>query len=250
MDAAVVKPRKLFEEIVERIAGAIRAGEFSPGDLLPSERELMQTFGVGRSVVREALFALQRMGLVEVRSGTRARVTAPTPQRLIAELSGTVRVLLNGEGGIRNLQDARSFFEIGLARYAALHATAADLARVERALVANRLAIGKVKAFAETDVAFHYEIALIRRNPIFPAIHEAIVAWLREQRLTALNAPRQEEVFTKAYEAHAAIFEGIAARDPDRAERAMEGHLAEVAEFYWRKKPQETGTHVNRETTS
>jgi GntR family transcriptional repressor for pyruvate dehydrogenase complex len=237
MQPAIVKPRKLFEEIVDRIAGAIRAAEYGPGDVLPSERELMQTFGVGRSVVREALFALQRMGLVEVRSGTRARVTAPTPQRLIAELSGTVKVLLNEETGIRNLQDVRSFFEIGLARYAALHATADDLARVERALAANEAAIGRIKAFAETDVAFHYEIALIRRNPIFPAIHEAIVAWLREQRLTALKAQERDEVFRRAYAAHAAIFEAIAACDPDRAERAMEAHLAEVSDFYWRKKP-------------
>ncbi len=236
MDAAIIKPRKLFEEIVDRIAGAIRAAEFSPGDLLPSERDLMQTFGVGRSVVREALFALQRMGLVEVRSGTRARVTVPTPQRLIAELSGTVKILLNGEGGIQNLQDARSFFEIGLARYAALHATADDLARMERALAANKAAIGKVKAFAETDVVFHYEIAAIRKNPIFPAIHEAFVVWLREQRLTVLSTPKRDEVFHRAYEAHRAILDGIAAHDADRAERAMEAHLAEVAEFYWQNK--------------
>lgn len=235
MDAAIIKPRKLFEEIVDRVAGAIRVAEYGPGDLLPSERELMQTFGVGRSVVREALFALQRMGLVEVRSGTRARVTVPTPQRLIAEMAGTARILLNEERGVRNLQDARSFFETGLARYAALHATADDLARMERALAANKAAIGDAKAFVETDIVFHYEIAAIRKNPIFPAIHEAIVAWLREQRLTVLRT-KQDEVFRKAYEAHAAILEGIAARDPDRAERAMEVHLAEVAGFYWRNK--------------
>ena len=82
---------------------------------------------MGRPAVREALFALQRMGLVEVRSGMRARVTQPTPDRLIGELSEAVKLFLVTDGGIQQFQDARASFEIGLARHAALHATPEDL---------------------------------------------------------------------------------------------------------------------------
>ena len=69
---------------------------------------------------------------------------------------------------------------------------------------------------------------MIPRNPIFTAIHAALAEWLLEQRRTTL-APGED---AKAYEAHRAIFEAIAARDPDRAERAMREHLEYVARRY------------------
>ena len=101
------------------------------GDQLPSEREMMRLFGVGRPAIREALFALRRKGLVKVGNGTRARVTQPTPAAILGELSGAARHLLEQPGGQQHFQEARSFFEIALARYAARHATTKDLARLE-----------------------------------------------------------------------------------------------------------------------
>ncbi len=80
----------------------------------------------------------------------------------------------------------------------------------------------------QTDVAFHYVLAVIPRNPIFTAIHTALAEWLREQRKTTL-APGQD---VRAYQAHRNIFEAVAARDPDRAEEAMRAHLEYVARRY------------------
>lgn len=231
MTEALIRPKKLYEEVVVRISDAINSDQWEPGDRLPSERELMEQFGVGRPAVREALFALQRMGLVEVRSGTRARVTKPTPQRLINELSGAAIQFLVDEMGVRHFQDARLFFEVGLARYAATHATPEDVGKLEQALLANKRTIGDLKEFARTDVDFHFVLPLISRNPIFIAIHEALVEWLTEQRTTALQSPDEDRI---AYAAHEAIFKAIAKHDPDRAERAMKAHLAQVSEVYWR----------------
>ena len=107
----------------------------------------MEELGVGRSAVREALLSLQKMGLVSLSSGERARVTAPTATALVQELSGAARHLLAQEGGIRRFQEARMLFEIGLARLAAKQATADDLAGCKDALEANRLAIGDRAAF-------------------------------------------------------------------------------------------------------
>ena len=61
-----IRRRKLYEEVALRIEELIREEQLDPGDQLPSERELMATFGVGRSAVREALLSLQKMGLVTV----------------------------------------------------------------------------------------------------------------------------------------------------------------------------------------
>ena len=69
-----VRRRKLYEEIVDRLEALMLDGTLAPGDQLPSERELMVTFQVGRTAVREALFALSRMGLISLQNGAKLYV--------------------------------------------------------------------------------------------------------------------------------------------------------------------------------
>jgi GntR family transcriptional repressor for pyruvate dehydrogenase complex len=227
----IIRRRKLYEEIAERVEERIRSEEIAPGARLPSERELMREFGVGRPAVREALFHLNRMGLIELRSGERAKVAEPTAEAVVDTLSGAARYFLSQPGGIDHFQQARSFFETGLARYAAEKASPEDLAALGAALEANRQAVGDVRKFGETDVAFHYALATIPRNPIYTAIHAAIIEWLVEQRQVTLSIPGQNRI---AYEAHADIYRAIEARDPDEAELQMRTHLAQVAGLYAR----------------
>ena len=118
MRSVTVRQRKLYEGIADHLEQMIRDGEFAESERLPSERDLMRHFGVGRPAVREALFHLRKMGLVELRSGERAKVTRPTPQFVIDALSGTARHMLGAPGGVQNFQNARLFFEVGLARHA------------------------------------------------------------------------------------------------------------------------------------
>jgi GntR family transcriptional repressor for pyruvate dehydrogenase complex len=232
MQVSPIRRRKLSEEVAARLEAMIQEGGYQPGDQLPSERDLMKQFGVGRPAVREALFSLQKMGLVAVNSGERARVTQPTPQVVVEALSGAARHLLSASDGVRNFQEARAFFEVGLARYAARYASDEEIRELARALEANRLALDDLRAFERTDVAFHYVLALIPRNPIFTAIHEAMVAWLTEQRrITLQYHPNQKLV---AYHAHEKIYQAIAARDPDLAERVIREHLDNVAQTYWK----------------
>ena len=141
LEIGQIERSRLSDQIAARFERMIVSGELAPGDSLPSERDLMERFGVGRPAVREALFALQKMGLVALSSGARARVTAPTADRVLSELAGAARYYLSAEGGERAFQDARAFFEAGLARHAAIHATEVDLAALKRALDANARAV-------------------------------------------------------------------------------------------------------------
>ena len=225
---ALVRRRKLYEEVADQLERRIEDGDYAPSSQLPSERDLMREFCVGRPAIREALFHLRKMGLVEIRSGERARVTQPTPQFVIDALGGTARHMLSAPGGVHNFQDAQVFFEAGLARHAALHASDEEVAGFEAALKANKATIGDLKRFERTDVTFHYVLAVIPKNPIFTAIHAALAEWLLEQRQMTL-APGEDLI---AYKAHKAIFDAVAARDPDRAEKAMRAHLAYVARRY------------------
>ena len=228
-----VRRRKLYEEVALRMEELIREDQLDPGDQLPSERELMATFGVGRSAVREALLSLQKMGLVTVSSGARARVAQPTARVMVGELAGAARLVLGQPGGVERFQDARALLEIGLARYAAQRATASDVAMLRELLEANRRSTGDLEAFRKTDVAFHYGIATIAKNAIFTSLLEAVVEWLTEQRLTSGRAAGAGE---SAVAAHTRIFDAIAAHDPVAAELAMQEHLDAVVKLYWQMK--------------
>jgi DNA-binding FadR family transcriptional regulator len=219
---------KLSDEAALRLETLIRDGTFPPGTMLPSERELMKIFGVGRTSIREALYALHRMGMIRLRNGERPRVTTPTPETVIAELAGAARHFLARPDGADHFQEARALFEVGVARLAAARRTDEDVARFAKALDANLAARGDLDRFERTDVAFHYVLATIARNPIFTAVHDGLVGWLTSQRTVSLRAPGAEEI---ALEGHRLIFEGVAKRDADAAGHAMEDHLRCVAEL-------------------
>jgi len=229
--STLIRRRKLYEDVVVRLEELIHGEALKPGEPLPSERELMSQFGVGRPAIREALFALSRMGLVEVANGERPRVSNPTPKTLIGELSGAARLMLSKPEGVHHFQEARTLFESALAEEAARVATHADVLALERALQANRQAIGDPMRFQATDVAFHLAIASIPRNPIYLALHEAIVEWLNEQRSVALRRLGVDEL---AYAAHRKLYEAIKDKDPDLARISMRAHLEEISRRYWR----------------
>lgn len=230
-NAASPGARKKYEEISEHLELMIFSGRLGQGDKVPSERELMAKFGAGRSSVREAIFSLQRKGLVIARAGTPARVTRPSANSLVSELSGAVRHLLTRPEGVRDLQNARLLLEVGLARNAALLATDEDIANLRAALEENRVAATQDE-FSRTDMMFHYTLARISHNQIFTALNSALTEWLAEQRqISAMSGV----TFADVYVQHEAIFLAIAERDPIRAQDAMELHLTSVAKNYWRQ---------------
>jgi GntR family transcriptional regulator, sialic acid-inducible nan operon repressor len=232
-----IQRRKLSEEVTRRLEEMILSGRLPIGAYLPSERELMETFGVGRPSIREAIFALQRMGLVATAPGGRPMVARPSPEALIDELGGAARYLLSHEDGIRQFQGARRLFEAAVAREAARVATDEQIEELREALRFNQRAVADLE-LERSDVLFHLAVARIPGNPIYTAIHEAMMSWLTEQRRMSMRVPGAIEL---AKQAHGRVFEAIAARDPDAAERAMADHLGEVATFYWTAAQGKTG---------
>lgn len=217
-----IERKTLSEQVAEQLEADILDGRLGENDKLPSERELMEQFGVGRPAVREALFYLQQLGLIAINSGTRARVIRPTAEAVMSRLSGVTRQLLSKPDGQQYFQEARALFEISLARYAASYAGEEDLARLRQALRENRDAVGDEARFKRSDNDFHGVLASIARNPIFDAIHVALSEWLDDRRAQVLQQKGEDKA---ALEAHIAIVEAIESRDPDAAEAAMRRHL-------------------------
>ena len=221
--------RKRADEIAEQIERAISTGEFKEGDSMPSEKELADRFGVGRPSVRQALFTLQQQGLVEITSGTRARVTAPSGKFMTGQMAGLIRRITSTPQGQEHMEQARLLFEAGVAWQAARVATDDDIKRLKTALDANTAAIGNIGVFVRTDVAFHAELAVITRNPVFTGVNDALVGWLVDQRTTTIHMPDADRLSVRD---HTAIYEAVAARDPMRAFHEMTGHLRLISELY------------------
>ena len=225
-----IKRPRISDEVTRRLASAISRGHYRPGDFLPSERELMRRFGVGRPAVREALFSLRKLGLIAVQSGSRSQVVEPDGGAIISELSGIVQHLLAHEAGVRRMQHVRALFETALARDAALFGSVENIADIKRALVRNREALGHRARLIDADIGFHFAIAKRTGNPLIMQIHDAMAAWLRDQRVSTLTIPGVAEV---SLAEHEAIYEAIAAHDANRAEFLMRDHLNLVANNYW-----------------
>src|SRR5262245_5818520 len=170
--------RKRADDVAEHIERAISTGEFKEGEAMPSEKELAERFGVGRPSVRQALFMLQQQGLVEITSGTRARVTAPSGTFMAGQVAGVIRRIASTPEGQDHMEQARLLFEAGVAWWAARVATDEDIKRLKVALDANEAALGNTGLFVRTDVAFHAELTVIARNPVFTGVHDALLDWL------------------------------------------------------------------------
>ncbi len=222
--------RKLYQEVVDRLVARISEGIYVPGDKLPSERELMSQFGVGRPAIREAMQSLERMGLISISHGERANVTAPNARAVIDQVAMTVRhMLITSPQTLDHLKEARLFFELGMVRIAAEKATDDDIARLRRRLDDHFESLKDLSHFLEMDKLFHREIAAISGNPIYAAVSQAIFEWLEEFHVELVRVRGAEQVTLNE---HSAIYDAIADRDPDRAVKAMERHLKRANEVY------------------
>ncbi|MEN3376460.1 MAG: GntR family transcriptional regulator, sialic acid-inducible nan operon repressor [Hyphomicrobiales bacterium] len=227
---APIERARLYEQISSHIEGLIVSGRLQPGDTLPSERELTQLFSVGRTAIREALFELQRKGVVATQNGARPVVARPTPDVIFATLSGSVGLYLSTEGGMHDFQYARRILEGGVVRQAAQKARAADLALLEQALARNETARSDPVAFIRSDVDFHLAIAKVTGSEMIVTLYRALDTWLSEQRSESVG-PKGS--MSAALRCHRQIYEAIRKGDADAAEREMNRHLTQVEEFYW-----------------
>jgi len=229
-----VSRRRLYQKVSAHLERMIGAGALAEGELLPSERDLMEQFQVGRPAIREALLSLQQKGLIHVSNGERARVCRPDAARLIDALSGAASLYLSSDDGVRHFQATRMLFEAAATAQAARVATEKDLERIGEALEANRQALSDRVRFQDTDVAFHLQIVLSLQNPLLTGIHEALSEWLTQQRAVSLA---EADAAERAFDFHERIFAALIARSPETAEALMKEHLKDVEAAYWRCAP-------------
>ena len=222
--------RKLSHEVVERLLKQIQSGGLTPGSQLPSERELMDLYGVGRPAVREAMQALENMGLIDITHGERARVNSLEARDMFLQFDLTARHLLStSPQTLEHLKEARLLFEVGMVKIAAQRATKKHIQRLEQSVAELEKSPRKSPRFVAADMNFHVILASVSGNPICMAVSEAMLQWLGEFHRELVHVPGAENVTISE---HRRILECVANHDVEGAVRAMTDHLTRVSQLY------------------
>jgi DNA-binding FadR family transcriptional regulator len=248
VDFRPLRKNRLYEEVADQIKQAIHDGQLSPGDRLPSERDLGQMFGVGRPTVREALRTLSVMGLVDISRGAKGATVAEANISLYMEgmreqLSWLIRT---DRRTMEELWEARKYIELGIAHAVALRAGEKDLKRFEQLVEKMEACGADVEAYFPIGIEFHRQLALASGNAFFFFIWE-----ICQEILQKGYGPILKELFphgpARLVAANKGLVAAIRSRDPVRIQKAMDEHAAsEVLLVVGKKIKPDAGPDPNR----
>ncbi len=218
-----IKPKKVSSQIADQIRSSILAGEFSPGDKLPPERELAEMFGVSRPSVREALNILAAAGLVESYQGGGTVVKS-----LVETAGGTPLSLLIKAEQERALDviEVRKCMEGCTAFYAAQRALPEDIRRLEGIVAEMERNLDGFKPSQDLDAHFHIVISQATHNIVWLHLMQSIFDAMKEFQQSVWRAVYlTDEDHRNLYTHHREVYEAIRDKDADRARQAMLKHL-------------------------
>lgn len=212
--------------VVQLLAERIVHGVALPGTTLPTENDLIRQFGVSRTVIREALKALEATGLVHIQQGRgtvvlgREEWDVLDPVILSFEMEGRESKRL-----FNDLMEVRLALECQMAEQAALRASDEQLARMGDLLNLTRERTHLPDEYVDLDVLFHEMISQAADNRIIAAVMQGLHAPLRQHRRVSTRFPGSTEM---AQRSHEQIFDRLRQRDPAGAHQAMRAHLDNV----------------------
>jgi GntR family transcriptional repressor for pyruvate dehydrogenase complex len=225
-DVEAVKRVHRSQVVRDELLAAIKRGELKPGDAIPSERRLGETFGVSRVSVREALRSLEAMHLVEVHHGRGAFVSAAPGTRFAEPFASWLHV---HRDAVVDLLKVRGALDELAAGEAALHHDDDDLMQLRAAQSSFAEAASREDASAEEltelDVAFHLAIARAAHSELLLQLSTDLHGHLSESR-EAMFTPRTRPTDSAAE--HATIVDAIARGDAGRARAAVAAHIETV----------------------
>lgn len=220
----------LGDMLAGRLAAAIRAGEFRPGDRLPTEKRLVEQYGVSRAVVREAIARLKADGFVDTRQGAGAFVTAKPglANFRIAQPEGGGRV---ASADLAYIFELRCIIEAGMAELAARRRNAGDLAALKTAFARMQKALQAGEDGAAADDSFHAAIATAAHNPYLAQFAAFLAQHFSATRaLTWAASARDDGSASAAQTEHARLLSAIEAGDAAEAAQAARDHILAAAE--------------------
>lgn len=215
-----------MDETLERLAVLVVSASENGADdgriRVPTERELAGTLGVNRSTIREKLAVLEVLGLIRRTQGSGTYLDMPHSSFVRMYFDMAVRL---GHVEIGALQEAREMLEREIVRKAAVSASAADLAALERC-IERMLNAASVEEGDQADYEFHLSLFRASRNPVMLLMVEGLSSTLRQLLKRRRYRIRQVPGGAERTDAtHTPILEAIRRNDPDGAAAAMDEHF-------------------------
>ena len=231
LEIAPVKKREaLPEQIVRQLVGLVRSGQLKPGDRLPAERTLAEEFGVGRPTLREALRALQLLGILDIRHGGGVFVAELEPDTLL----GPLHLFLSlDRHNLGTILEARKVIEGALLAFVArtiddrvIENLRANLARLEAEVEKSRHGTIDAARFNKLAEEFRATLEAAVGNPILIRAVKSL------DLLSAATRDRLSQAgsLERLLENHRRMLEALIGHDPSAAQKALEAHIDYLAD--------------------
>ncbi len=220
----VKRQEKLSVQVVEQIIDLIVEGKLKDGDRLPPERELCETFGVSRTVIREAISVLETKGLLESQTGSGTYIRAIQS----GDIANSLSLYISSQSqsvSMLHFLEVRRIFEPQIAQMVAERASKEDIATLESLLSAMCSLVDDPAVFAEKDLEFHLCLARVSGNPLLEMLLEPLTGIMLQFIFVGSSLPKTAE---EACAYHQAVLDAIKAGDGKRAAEAMADHLQQT----------------------
>lgn len=219
MSDLIQPPKRTSELVVAHMHQLIRSGEWPVGERIPAEPELVGRFGVGRNTIREAVRALEHVGMLAPRRGDGTYVSSANPYAAVIQRSATTELL--------DLLQVRRALESEAAAGAAYTATAVAKRRIRKLLETAESALGSGDSgqYDAADIDFHAGVVAASGNGLLVEIYAGVVEAMRRSHAEVTGAVRAAEVHPVG---HRDLVEAIECGDADAARAAVHAYLAEA----------------------
>jgi len=217
-----IKKLVLIDLIIDRFGRLIADGTLKPGSFLPSERELAETLNVSRTTLRQALKALNVLGILEIKPGSKTYLTKSISRILINPIR--FMVLLQNIDYFE-LFETRKVVECSLVRFTTKNISEENIVKLEQILEESEFHINDSKKFIKYNDQFHHIIYDSSGLNLLPAFMRSI------RNLIIATSERTSGTITNTKQClkeHKKIFDAIKQKDPEKSAEAMFEHLDSV----------------------
>ncbi|WP_434512693.1 FadR/GntR family transcriptional regulator [Desulfitobacterium sp. AusDCA] len=223
------EPVKVFanlsEGVVNQIIQAINNGEYTPGDKLPSERDMCTLFSVSRTVIRDALKTLSGLGVITIRHGMGAYINEVDGKEDISRIASFLQI---SHGTIEELFQVREVIESQAVFWCTQNAKETDIQQLERIVLnAKEIKDPNSPKLSLFDAEFHLKIVEATGNNVLRRLMVNLLDLLGENRTRVLMVPGLQCLSVLDHEK---IVEAIKQRNTEEAQQRMLRHLKNVHE--------------------
>ncbi|MFA5906116.1 MAG: FadR/GntR family transcriptional regulator [Desulfobacula sp.] len=217
------------EGIIRKIRADIQKGIYSPKDKLPPERKLAEDMGVSRVLLREAVVALETLGILEVR----VRQGIFVKDQPILNFNESLRFLPSWHTGfVPQLMEMRMMIDVHAAELAALRRTGEELHKLKEFLTQLEQSLPRnpeeMKRHARQEFLIHSLIVEAAHNSILSRVYEGIVSLMeKNNEILHMTFSQDTEWIERVIHHHRSVISAIESKDAKTAGESMKLHIEE-----------------------